>query len=278
MMRLFTTALEHGIEVEYVQGLIRKRKLAPTPEVLHLEHWPWPIKIRTLGAFRLEKDGEPVRFPGKVQRRPLDLLKITIALGGREVDTRRIIDGLWPEAEGDAAEDAFASALRRLRLLLGDPAALALQDDKLSLDPQRVWVDAWALEHLLERKDAAPADFAQVLALYRGAFLEKESGAAWAWPLRERLRNRFLRELARHGQLLMRDKHCEEAIRLFERGLEADDLAEELYCNLMRCYQALGRRAEALGVYERCRKLLSSRLGVTPSPETEALRHALRGN
>ncbi len=276
MMRLFTTALEHGIEVEYVQGLIRKRKLTPTPEVLHLEHWPWPLKIYTLDGFHLEKNGEAVRFSGKVQRRPLDLLKIVIALGGREVDTQRIIDGLWPEAEGDAAEDALATALRRLRLLLGDPAALVLQDNKLTLDARRVWVDVWALEHLFNREDAAPADFIQVLALYQGAFLEKDADASWAWPLRERLRNRFLREIARHAQLLMQSKQYEEAIRLTEKGLDVDSLAEELYCNLMRCYQALGRRAEALGVYERCRKILSSTLGVTLSPETEALQRALR--
>jgi LuxR family transcriptional regulator, maltose regulon positive regulatory protein len=161
-------------------------------------------------------------------------------------------------------------------LLLGDSAALVLQDGKLSIDSRRVWVDVWALEHLLARKDSGPAEFAAVLALYQGPFLENEPGATWAWPLRERLRNRFLRELARQGQRLLQDELCEEAIQFFEKGLEVDELAEELYCKLMRCYQALGRRAEALGTYERCRKLLSSTLGVSPSPATEALRHALR--
>jgi len=276
MSRLCALALERGIEPEYVKKLIRKRKLTPTPEVLHLDHWPWPLKIHTLGGFRIEKDGAPVRFSGKVQRRPLDLLKITIALGGREVDTQRIIDEFWPEAEGDAAEDALATALRRLRLLLGDSAALVLQDNKLTLDARRVWVDVWALDHLFNREDAAPADFTQALALYQGAFLEKDADASWVWPLRERLRNRFLRELTKQGRLLMQAKQYEEAIRLTEKGLDVDSLAEELYCNLMRCYQALGRRADALSTYERCRKLLSITLGVTPSPETEALYQALR--
>lgn len=278
MTRLFATALEHNVEVDYVQGLIRKRKLMPTPEVLHLERWPWPVKIYTLGGFRIEKDGEPVRFTGKVQRRPLDLLKIVIALGGRDVDAQDISDGLWPDAEGDAAADALATALRRLRLLLGDPGALVLQDNKLTIDARRVWVDVWALDHLFNRTDRAPADFARLLALYSGAFLEKDADVSWVWPLRERLRNRFLRELVKQGGLLMHAEQHAEAIRLFEKGLEVDNLAEELYCSLMRCYQALGRRAEALSIYERCRKLLSSRLGVTPSPETEVLHQALRAN
>lgn len=277
MVRLFTIALQNDIEVEFVRRLIRERRLLPEGSMLANSLWPWPLKIHTLGGFRIEQDGEPIRFTGKIQRRPLDLLKITIALGGHEVDTPRIIDGLWPEAEGDAAADALAAALRRLRLLLGDPAALVLQDNKLSIDSRRVWVDVWALEYLLNRQDSTPEDFTGVLALYQGAFLEKESGAAWAWPLRERLRHRFLREIARHGQQLMQDRRCEEAIRLFEAGLEADHLAEELYCNLMRCYQALGRRAEALSVYERCHRILAATLGVAPAPETEALHRALRG-
>jgi DNA-binding SARP family transcriptional activator len=43
----------------------------------------------------------------------------------------------------------------------------------------------------------------------------------------------------------------------------------------MACYQRLGRRAEGLAAYQRCRAALAAGLGVTPSDETEALRHAL---
>ena len=39
---------------------------------------------------------------------------------------------------------------------------------------------------------------------------------------------------------------------------------------LMRAHAAAGNRAEALWVYECCRKLISDELGVTPSAETSA--------
>jgi DNA-binding SARP family transcriptional activator len=55
-------------------------------------------------------------------------------------------------------------------------------------------------------------------------------------------------------------------------------LAEELYRRLMRCHAALGRRAEALAVYERCRKMLATVLGIEPTPETEILHRALLDN
>jgi Bacterial transcriptional activator domain len=39
----------------------------------------------------------------------------------------------------------------------------------------------------------------------------------------------------------------------------------------MQAHAAVGNRAEALRVYERCRSLLSEELGVPPSPQTEAV-------
>jgi LuxR family maltose regulon positive regulatory protein len=58
---------------------------------------------------------------------------------------------------------------------------------------------------------------------------------------------------------------------IYQRGLEIDDVAEILYQQLMICYRQLGRRAEALSTYHRCRKTLSTILGVDPSPKTEAI-------
>jgi len=39
----------------------------------------------------------------------------------------------------------------------------------------------------------------------------------------------------------------------------------------MRAHAAVGNRAEALRVYERCRSVLTEELGVPPSPQTEAV-------
>jgi len=43
----------------------------------------------------------------------------------------------------------------------------------------------------------------------------------------------------------------------------------------MICYRELGRRAEALSAYRRCRKMLSTILGIAPSPQTEAIYKSL---
>jgi DNA-binding SARP family transcriptional activator len=46
---------------------------------------------------------------------------------------------------------------------------------------------------------------------------------------------------------------------------------------LIRAHTALGNRAEALRVYESCRRLLAAELGADPSPETQALYIELLG-
>jgi DNA-binding SARP family transcriptional activator len=92
---------------------------------------------------------------------------------------------------------------------------------------------------------------------------------------REKLRGGFLRAIAHLGQCYEDRERWEEAVSCYGKGLDADDLAEELYRRLMVCHIRQGREAEALSVYRRCRKTLSSVLGVDPSAETRAIASSL---
>jgi DNA-binding SARP family transcriptional activator len=269
--RLLTAALEHGIETDYVQEAIRKRRMLPPAELAHLESWPFPVKIHTLGRFGILLDGKPLEFAGKAQRKPLELLMALIAFGGRDVSERQLTEALWPEAEGDAAHQACAVALHRLRKLLRCDAAVTLQNNQLGLDPRRVWIDAWAFERALSAGDSPRA-----VDLYQGSFLARQLDLSWAIPMRERLRVKFMRHLADRGHALFEAGEVRAAVSLFEQGLGVDPLAEEFYRQLMVCYQALDRRSEAIGVYQRCEKVLAASLGVSPAAKTLALYRSLQ--
>mgnify|MGYP001567999601 FL=1 len=152
MARHCVKALEHNIEVEYVQNLIRTRNLFPDEPPLHLDNWPWLLKIYTLSRFEILKDNKPLRFTGRVQQKPLELLKLLIALGGKEVGSDIITDTLWPDAEGDAAQNSLEINLHRLRKLLGENRAVIRQEDKLTIDRRYIWVDIWAKEYTTSEK------------------------------------------------------------------------------------------------------------------------------
>lgn len=267
---LCAKALEAGIEQDYVRMLIRKQHLSPGHIGSHLEAWPWPIKIYTLGRFALVKEGKPVTFTGKTQRRPLDLLKALIASGGRNVSQARLIEALWPAADGDAAAASFNMALKRLRELLGHPDAVLLTERKLTVNAQLCWVDVWAFERGIASKQRDEQEAVRVLNLYQGPFLGDDE-EAWSLSMRERLRAAFLKHVQVVGELLEVRGNWSAAADWYQRGLRVDDLIEQFYQRLMVCQHQLGRRAEALATYQRCKKILAAHLGVAPSATTEAL-------
>ncbi len=219
MATLCAKALELGIETEYVQELIRKRSFTPDTPPYHLENWPWPVKIYTLGRFSLLENGKPVRSQGKTQKKPLEMLKAVIALGGREVNEERIIDALWPDAEDDAARMLFKTTLYRLRQLMGNSNAIVVHEGRVTLDNRLCWVDAWAFERFLgeaekewvrsreQQSTSRGADKAaeaarlmeKALALYQCPFLEADCNEPWTVSQREHLRMRYIRAVGRLG-------------------------------------------------------------------------------
>jgi hypothetical protein len=208
-------ALEEGIEVEAVQRDIRVCQVAP-PDA-NVEHGHWPLAVHTLGRFEVRRDGMPLEFSRKAPRKTLALLKAIVALGGTDVREQSLLDALWPDDEGDAAAKSLGATVLRLRALLGMPKRFAQQAGTLSLDPARIWVDAWAFER------------GRRLDLYKGAFLAQDEGEPWAVAMRERLRARFIHEVGDQGAALERAGRPADAVELYLRGLDADSIVEPFY-------------------------------------------------
>jgi LuxR family maltose regulon positive regulatory protein len=276
--RLADFALSHGIETEFVHALIERNALVAPSDAG--PSWPFRLRVRVLNGFQLVRDGTVMRFSGKAQQRPLDLLKLLVALGGREVDSEQITTALWPDAEGDSAKGSFDVALHRLRKLLDIDNALVLAGGKLSVDRSMVWTDVWALEAALEAVEHPSETVGdrpwiarsagRLLAAYPGPLLGTED-PAWIVKPRDALRARVVRTLGKLGEVLEQQRDWTTAIEVYRRGLEADNLGESLYRGLMRAFAARGDQAEALGAFRRCRELLSIVLGVKPSAETDRL-------
>jgi tetratricopeptide (TPR) repeat protein len=223
-------ALQAGIETDYVQALIRKRNFSPETLPADIEDWPWAIKIFTLGEFSIERDGKTVGHSRKAQQRPINILKALIALGGDGVKKEKLADILWPEAEGDSQNKAFAIALHRLRRLLGDDNAVRLSGGRVKLDARCCWVDIWAFEHILGKADRAIKEGDKVTAvrllekaaaLYHGPFLVDDD-EPFAESIRERLRGKFLKYMRELGRLYEDRGEFDKAADSFEKSIEAE--------------------------------------------------------
>jgi DNA-binding SARP family transcriptional activator len=279
---LFTQALQSDIEADLVRELI-VRWTVPAPADAPAE-WPWPLSVQTLGQFAVKLGSKPIEFGHKAPRKTLALLKALIGLGGTDVPEQTLTDALWPDEEGDAAHAAYTMTLSRLRKLLGDASLLQQRGAKLSLDRRKCWVDAWAFERSIAELDdggaageALPSRLFPALKLYGGNFLPEDSDAPWTASLRERLRSRFVRTVSEAALALEHAGKHEQAAKLYQHGLDADNMAEAFYQGLMRCHAAAGRPTDAIATYQRLRQLLSVTLSVKPSAATERLYQSLRG-
>lgn len=277
--RLCATALEEEIEVPYVQDLIRKRWLPLAPE-LRPAAWPWWVKIYTLGRFEIMIDGQPLGKQRKAPHRLLDLLAAIIAFGGQEVPITRLVDTLWPEVDGDTAQENFKKSIMRLRHLLGIDGIIQWQEGKVSLNRDLCWVDAPAFEagakQAEERTEASTSNrhadrAARASACYRGPFLGLEDCPPWAMPYRDRLRDRYIKLIVRQCDLSNAKRKTTDVVRCLEQALEVDPLAEPLYQRLISLLVAERRQADAALWYHRCRSSLARWADRQPAPETQRL-------
>lgn len=270
--RLCALALSREIEVEYVHRLVRRRALPPPIEAD--DDWPWPVRIRTLGAFTVILDGGfPLR--GGRHTRPLQLLKALIAFNPDGTSTRLLADQLWGDADGDAAYHALEVNLQRLRRLLGRTDSLVLDSGELALNRQVCWVDVWTLDvierHVEQRDHARPDRLAlRLVRAWRGEFLPGQE-AEWALAARQRFAARAARIAEAFGTWLVDTGASEAAIELYRRILEVDPLAEPVCRQMMGELAATGRHAEALLACQRCAQAMLARLGCGLSPATRAL-------
>lgn len=248
-------------------------------------HAPPPVRVFTLGRFSILKNDIPLIFTGKSQKKPISLLKVLIAMGGRGISSHILASTLWEDTETTDARHALEMAVSRLRKLIGHDHAITVHDGKISLDTEHVWVDSFAFERkageydtlcVRATQDERLALGSQVIDLYNGIFLQGDDESPWLLGRRDRLHSRFLRLVAHHGNELKRSNKHDLARTCYLKALELDPLAEEVYQQLMTCLLEQGERAQALEIYRRCRKMLSIVLGVSPSFKTESLAEVAR--
>ena len=270
MQPLLEKALKFGIETDHVRRIITANKMTPAETSGTLEHWPWAVKIRTLGGFRLERDGQPLVFKGKPQKKALELLKAIVAFGGDRVNPTRLAEALWPDAEADAALQSLKTTLYRLRKLLGKEEAVEVFDGNISLNRQHCWSDAQAFERLTTAHQSTgdDVDHEAVIALYSGPFLGTDDNFTWAAICRERLHHRFVNHMVAVGEKLEQQDEWNKALRLYEHGLDVDSLIESFYQGVMRCCEALGRHADGIAAFKRCTRTIETHFGVPVSQTT----------
>ncbi|MBC3986883.1 AfsR/SARP family transcriptional regulator [Streptomyces sp. AC536] len=244
------------------------------------------MRVAVLGPVRaVTEDGKPIPIPGT---RPRMLLGRLALAAGERVSSDALIDGLWGPTPADNAVNALHALVYRLRKFLGGAATLASEGAGYRLVVSARDVDAHRFEELAARgrrlltagapREAVPL-LGEALALWHGPAFADVVEAPYVGSAGARLEE--LRAVALEDRFeaeLRLGRHAEVLADLQATAAE-HPLRERLAALRMRALHAVGRRSEALAVYERVRDTLAEQLGVDPSADVrEAHLAVLRGH
>jgi len=287
LAQICAAALANAIETDFVHRLIKLKKLKP-PQFAG-SHWPWPVKVSTLGGFRLDVLGKRYQPAHKAQDKPLELLKLLVtcqAMGRAAADKTWLVERLWPDSSIENSRKSLDMTVSRLRRLLGDEATVTASEGRLQLSTELVWTDIQPLRNALSeaqkrrdekvaghkvRTSEATAIVKSVLELYEGPYLQDEDGPPWLLAGRETIAT-LVRQALVTADLILDGSVDEMLIPALKRAVAADPASEDLARSLMCALLRRERYSEVVQVYRRLREMLSLLLGVAPSPETDHIR------
>jgi DNA-binding SARP family transcriptional activator len=246
---------------------------------------PPGLRVHSLGRFYVEHAGQIRLHPGAHPRKGTTLFMYLLTQHERPVHKGAVLTRLWPDTPEDLRARSLRTLLYHLRRLLGVPAhgpsCLQVTPTTLTLrlGPQDAWdvaeFTAWLAEGARWQQGGEAARaldaYTAGMALYGGDYLEEEPTADWAQPLRERLREEWLRALSTMAQLHGELRQPLEQEAVLRRVLQANPYREPDCRALMDLLGAQGRNAEALVLYRELEALLRTTLGASPAPETQAL-------
>lgn len=156
-LALLDEAVASGVEAERARHLVQRY----WPERAQAESHTLqpPVRVRMLGRFELLKQGMQIDLGRRPPGRLLDVLQLLVLRGRPWATMSELMDTLWPDSEGDRANQALKVAIHRLRRLLGTPNAVEVSGRQLRLAP------AWVI-----------SDFAEFEAMADECFTEAAQG------------------------------------------------------------------------------------------------------
>ena len=247
------------------------------------------LRVYLAGEVAVERGDRLLReadLPGPQGRLALVYL---VAERQRAVAQAELAELLWPQSLPTSWPVALSAVISKLRNKL---SLLGLERDQVIVNafrcyqfrpPPDTWIDFEAAADGVHHAEGAVLA-GQPLAAYgpsliattiaRRPFLVGEDGR-WITARRDWLSSILARALDCRVEALLANGELPLAIDQARALLELEPYRESSYLRLMRVLIMRGDRAEAVRVYQECRRRLAAELGVAPSPETDSLARSL---
>lgn len=251
-----------------------------------------PLAITALGPLTVTAGERTLTLAQWRSARSRRLFQLLLVHRFRWVPRDEVIEALWPEVDPEKSVNNLRQAIHLLRKLFepgldkpGNSAYIRYRNEACRLEGgDGCFYDVAELEQALQqgeqlwnrghRTDARP-HFERVAELYNGSFLEESPYEDFAALERERLRDCFLRGLARLIELGAGVEDWAGVAPLCRRGLEQAPYQEDLHWHLVHALHRLGSRHEALAAYHEYEKAMVRELDLLPSARMQDLVRAV---
>jgi DNA-binding SARP family transcriptional activator len=242
------------------------------------------LRISLFGGFEIAQDSRQSEL--KVTRTIQALLAYLLLQRHRNHPREKLAALFWGDYSQSRAHNCLNTALWRARQLVepegvdrGTYLICTTQGEIGFNSKSEYWLDVavfeegvrQALAHPCEMMGAACAEKLEMaMGLYSGELLE---GFYYDWALaeRERLRDLYVKGLARLMRYYERQGIYDTSVMYAQKILYLDPLREEIHRDLIRLFLKTGQRVQAMQQYETCRSTLAAELNVEPMEETRML-------
>ena len=230
------------------------------------------VRVAVLGPLEVaDGAGRPIVVGGRGRR-----VLVALAMSsGLPVSLEVLVDAVWPVQPPATARKAVLNALSCVRQLLGEAAVERVGGAYRLVVATDVDDANHVLSALRRGERLGPDALRRVLDLWRGEPLCDLAG----WVPGEAETRRWIS--AREN---LEDAWAEAALaecspvglsEVLEAMAIRSPLRERRWALLMRALSIDGRRADALRVYQRARRLLGDELGLPPGPELAAAERSI---
>jgi LuxR family maltose regulon positive regulatory protein len=240
---------------------------------------PSSITVRCLGNFKVLVGGQELTQERWVSAKARDLLAYFITFRGERIPAERAFEAIWAEKPGRGLT-AFHTALTRLRnaLRVNEPAPrfVLVETGEYHLDVARFNIDVDEFDAALANARATSNDetsarwLEQAIGMYQGEYLQNLY-YDWLFPERRRLSQDYLGALRQLADYHFTHERFTRSLDLLHRALRMDNLLEDLHCQVMRVYAALGDRAGLMQQYQELKEILAGEMSIEPLPTTKKL-------
>jgi two-component SAPR family response regulator len=240
---------------------------------------PSAITVRCIGNFKVLVGGQELTQERWVSAKARDLLAYFITFRGERIPAEQAFDAIWAEKPGRGLT-AFHTALTRLRNALRSheqsPRFVLVEAGEYHLDAARFSIDVDEFDAALANARAISNDetvarwLEQAIVLYQGEYLGNLY-YDWLFPERRRLSQEYLGALRQLADYHFTHERYTRSLDLLHRALRMDNLLEELHCQAMHVYAALGDRAGLMNQYQELSDVLANEMGIEPLPTTKKL-------